>query len=130
VWTTALSVLVQAANVIIVWLAGLAIGATVPASYYWILVPMVTLLTMLPVSLNGMGVREGGMVLFLAPLGIATGTALSLALLWFAVFTSASLLGGLVYLFGRFPRPEVRDNHEPECGHSDQGRARQSWTAA
>ena len=44
-----------------------------PAAYYWVLVPMVSLLTLLPVSINGMGVREGGMVLLLAPLGVGTG---------------------------------------------------------
>src|SRR5207302_11515766 len=64
--TSALSLLVQVANVVIVWLVGQAIDAPIPASYYWILVPMVTLLTLLP-SLNGIGIREGGMILFLGP---------------------------------------------------------------
>ncbi len=128
--TTALSLVVQAANVVLVWMVGRAIDVPVPASYYWIAVPMVTLLTLLPISLNGMGVREGGMVLFLAPLGIAEGTALSLAFLWFAVFTAASLCGGLVYLFGTFPRPEVQADHGPVRGDSDQGRAGQPRAAA
>jgi glycosyltransferase 2 family protein len=103
---TALSLIIQAGNVALVWLVGLAIHAPVPASYYWIMVPMVTLLTMLPVSLNGMGVREGGTILFLAPLGVSHATALSLALLWFAVFTVVSLLGGVLYLFPRLARKE------------------------
>jgi uncharacterized membrane protein YbhN (UPF0104 family) len=81
------------------------------------MVPMVTLLTLLPISLNGMGVREAGTILFLAPLGVARSTALSLAVLWFAVFTTASLLGGAVYLFGRFPKPEERTDEKfaQEC---------------
>jgi uncharacterized membrane protein YbhN (UPF0104 family) len=132
--TTGLSVAVQAANVAVVWLVGEAVGAAVPAAYYWILVPMVTLLTLLPVSLNGMGVREEGTILFLAPLGVAEGTALAVAFLWFAVFTTASLCGGLVYLFGRFPQfeaePEESSEHEPVRGDSDQGRAGQFNAAA
>src|SRR5262249_40778059 len=103
VLSTVYSLLVQVANVVIVWMVGQAMGLPVPAAYYWIAVPMITLLTMIPISLNGMGVREGGMVLFLRPLGIADGTAVSLAFLWFAVYTAASLVGGGVYLFGRFP---------------------------
>ena len=71
--TTLLSVVVQAANVIVLWLVGLALGLDVPASYYWVLVPLVTLLTLVPVSLNGMGVREWGTVLLLAPLGVGPG---------------------------------------------------------
>jgi len=129
-WPLALSIIVQAANVVVVWLVGLAIGAPVPGSYYWVLVPMVSVLTLLPVSLNGMGVREGGMVLLLAPLGVSTGTAVSLAFLWFAVFTTCSLGGLAFYLFGRFPRFEVSSDGEPVCGDSDQGRARQPQAAA
>jgi uncharacterized protein (TIRG00374 family) len=128
--TTALSVLVQLANVVLVWLIGRAIDARVPAGYYGIVVPMVTLLTLLPVSLNGMGVREGGMVLFLAPLGIPSATALSLAFLWFSVLVAASLFGAGIYLFGNFSQPLERA-HDSFVGRgSDQGRARQPPAAA
>jgi uncharacterized membrane protein YbhN (UPF0104 family) len=106
--TTALSLIIQAGNVALVWLVGLAIGAPIPAFYYWIMVPMVTLLTLVPISLNGMGVREGGTILFLAPLGVNHATALSLALLWFSVFTVVSLLGGVLYLFPRITSGKVR----------------------
>jgi uncharacterized protein (TIRG00374 family) len=128
--TTALSMLVQGINVILLWLIGRAIDAPVPASYCGIVVPMVTLLTLLPVSLNGMGVREGGMVLFLAPLGIPAATAVSLAFLWFSVFVAASLFGAAIYLFGNFSRPGER-THDPFVGHHpDQGRTRQPKAAA
>jgi uncharacterized membrane protein YbhN (UPF0104 family) len=77
-----------------------------------------------------MGVREGGMALFLAPLGVGATEALSLAFLWFAVFTSASILGGFVYLFGSFAKPQVQDTHGPVDCDSHQGRARQLEAAA
>src|SRR5437879_5484493 len=112
--TTALSVFIQAGNVVVVWLVGQAVRAPVPASYYWIMVPMVTLLTMLPISMNGMGVREGGTILFLTPLGISHATALSLAVLWFAVFTAAGLVGGVFYLLHRFPAMKAPSNRELE----------------
>jgi glycosyltransferase 2 family protein len=128
--TTLLSLLVQAGNVVLVWMVGLGIGAKVPFGYYWIAVPMITLLTLLPVSLNGMGIREWGMVLFLRPLGIDEGTAISLAFLWFLVYTASGLSGGLVYLFGNFKRPEVKDDHDPFGDHSHQGRAGQPQTIA
>jgi uncharacterized membrane protein YbhN (UPF0104 family) len=128
--STALSIVVQAANVVVLWLAGLAIGADIPASYYWILVPMVTLLTLVPISLNGMGVREGGMVLFLAPLGVESATAVTLAFLWFMVFTATSLVGVVIYLAGNLKRPEEYANDGSFGSHSDQGRTRQSRSAA
>lgn len=111
---TFLSLAVQAGNVVLVWLVGLALEAPVPAAYYWIMVPMVTLLTMIPISLNGMGVREGGTILFLSPLGISHATAFTLALLWFAVLATASLLGGLLYLWGGFSKPTGMKTLETE----------------
>jgi uncharacterized protein (TIRG00374 family) len=128
--TTLLSVFVQSANVIVLWLAGLALGLDVPASYYWILVPVVTLMTLFPVSVNGMGVREWGTVLMLAPLGVGKEAATALALLWFLTFSAVSLAGAGFYLFGRFPRFEVRPDDEPVGGDPDQGRERQPAAAA
>src|SRR5262249_3524405 len=141
--TTLLSVGVQAANVVLVWLVGKAIAAPVPPAYYWIVVPMVSLLQVVLPSLNGHGVREGGLILFLAPVGVPAGTALTLSFLWFAVMATASLCGGAVYLFGRFPRLGVSADHdqdrdnEPDDKHaksvgdySDQGRVREPAAAA
>jgi uncharacterized membrane protein YbhN (UPF0104 family) len=129
VGTTLLSVAVQVANVVLVWLVGTALDVPVPPLYYAVAVPMVSLLTLLP-SINGMGVREGGLVLFLKPVGVAAATALTLSFLWFAVFAVTSVMGGAVYLFGRFPRPEESAEHGSLGGHPDQGRAGQLGAAA
>jgi uncharacterized membrane protein YbhN (UPF0104 family) len=130
VGTAGLSLVVQSANVVLVWLVGLAMDAPVPGAYYWILVPMVSLLTLMPVSVNGMGIREGSTVLLLAPLGVSESTALCLAVLWFAVVSAASLVGGAVYLVGCFPRPEVQKDHESIGRDSGEGRTGQSPAAA
>jgi uncharacterized membrane protein YbhN (UPF0104 family) len=135
--TALLSVYVQVSNVVLVWLLGLALHAQVPGAFYWVLVPMVSLLTLLPVSVNGMGVREGATALMLVPLGVSHGTALTLAFLWFLVHVAASLSGGVVYLFGRFPKPVTQSEFSAEVPadgcvdcDSDQGRAGQFGKAA
>ena len=61
-----------------------AVNVDIPWGYYAVFVPMVSLLTLLPLSLNGMGVREWGCALFLAPLGVSEAQALTLSILWFA----------------------------------------------
>ncbi len=129
--TTGLSFLVQVANVVLVWWIGLGLGMDVPFAYYWILVPMVTLLTILPLSLNGMGVREGGTVLFLSPLGVPQETALTLAFLWFAVFGIASLMGGAVYLWEGQAATASQESKDGSFNRrSDQGREGQPRSAA
>lgn len=98
--STVWSIVVQVAAVLILWCLGIGLGLEVPIAYYCVLVPMVSLLMLLPISLNGMGVREGGTVLFLLPLGVEESAALTLAFLWFTTGVAVSLLGGVVYLFG------------------------------
>jgi uncharacterized membrane protein YbhN (UPF0104 family) len=97
---TIMSILLQAAGVLVLWLLGLGLGLNVPIAYYAVLGPMVSLLMLLPISINGMGVREAGIVLFLLPLGVDETTSLSLAFLWFSVGATVCLIGGIVYLFG------------------------------
>ena len=127
---TLLSLAVQLLNVLLVWCLAGAVGAPVPLAFCFVLMPIVILLTLAPVSVNGMGVREGATLLLLRPLGVADGQAIALSLLWFSVFLAAGLTGGVWWLTGRLPRCEVPGDAERLCGDPDQGRAGQPATAA
>jgi uncharacterized membrane protein YbhN (UPF0104 family) len=133
VMVTLLSLVVQLANVVLAWLVGEGMGLKIPPLYYGVWIPLVSMLTLLPISLNGMGLRECGTVALLAPLGVDEATAFTLSLLVFAVYTAASLLGGVFYLFSRSPRfmgTEASDHADPVGGDSDQGRRGESPAAA
>ena len=69
--------------------------------------PLVALLTMIPVSLSGIGVREGGFVYFLGLYGVPAAQAMMLSLAFFAVQVAASLVGGLVYSTGGYKKTET-----------------------
>ena len=132
-----MSILVQLTGVVSLWCIGMALGLDIPVAYYCILGPMVSLLTLLPISVNGMGVRELGTVAFLAPLEVHEDTAKTLALLWFAVNVAVSLLGGMVYLFGAYPKAKTTadpmkegTDHGSVDRDSDQGREREHSKAA
>lgn len=62
-----------------------------------VVVSLVTILTLIPVSLNGIGVREGGFVFFLGYLGIGEAAAITLSLTVYAIVLSFSLLGWIVF---------------------------------
>ncbi len=133
---TLMSILVQVIGAVCLWLIGQSLNLDLPLLYCFILGPMVSLLTLLPISVNGMGVREVGTIVFVAPLGIDADSAKTLAFLWFAVNVAVSLCGGLVYLAGAAPKtnevsqsPEVLENG-PVDRHPDQGRAGESKAAA
>jgi glycosyltransferase 2 family protein len=109
---TLLSLVVQVGNAVIGYLVGEAIGLPVPALYYGLIVPLVALVALVPLSVNGMGLREAGFVALLAPLGIDAADAVTFGLLMFAVAASVSLCGVGFYLLGRYPRyrPEAPAN--------------------
>jgi uncharacterized membrane protein YbhN (UPF0104 family) len=109
---TLLSAIVQVGNAVIGYLVGQALGLPVPALYYGLIVPLVALLALVPISVNGMGLREAGCVMLFAPLGIDTADAVTFGLLMFAVAASVSLSGVTFYLLGRYPRyrPDLAAN--------------------
>jgi hypothetical protein len=82
-----------------------ALGLAVPGSYFFIFGPLVNVMAALPVSWNGLGVREGGYVFFLAHIGIGRDSAIAFALCWFAIVMLGGLCGGCVYLAGRSAPP-------------------------
>jgi glycosyltransferase 2 family protein len=75
-----------------------ALALPVAWSYCFIFGPLVNIMSAVPVSLNGLGVREGGYVFFLSHIGISRESAIAFALTWFAVVMSSGAVGGLVYL--------------------------------
>jgi uncharacterized membrane protein YbhN (UPF0104 family) len=95
-----LGLVVQGLNVLTVMALGGALGLNLPAEAYCIAVPLVGLMTALPISLNGVGVREGGLVWILATYGLSDALGVALGLLWFSVTVATGLIGGLVYLLG------------------------------
>jgi uncharacterized membrane protein YbhN (UPF0104 family) len=54
----------------------------------------------IPISLGGLGVREGAFVLFLGPLGVPTASAVALGLLVYGLNLCVSLLGAPAFAVG------------------------------
>jgi uncharacterized protein (TIRG00374 family) len=97
-----LALLVQAARVGVIWMLARALGLDVPDSVVLLAGPVVFAALALPVSLNGIGVREAVFVYFLH--GHATRSeAVALGLAFFAVGTLTAL-GGAAVLVVRFIR--------------------------
>jgi glycosyltransferase 2 family protein len=92
-----LSLVFQALVIAVVFLNARALSLAVPLSAVAVFVPLVSLAGMVPVSVNGLGVREALYILFFGKIGVSAELAVSLALLYLAVTLVSSLPGGLVY---------------------------------
>lgn len=72
------------------------VGVTVLAAF----LPAVLISQVLPISISGLGVREGAFVLFLTPLGVPTEQAVALGLLLYALNLVMSLIGAPAFAMG------------------------------
>lgn len=79
-------------------LLGRGMGLNYPLSVYLVLVPPVVLLTILPVSLAGWGIREGALVGFFLLIGADKARVVSFSLLYGLTALVASLPGLFIYL--------------------------------
>jgi uncharacterized membrane protein YbhN (UPF0104 family) len=82
-----------------------ALGFDMPWSYGLILYPLVGLFSALPLSVNGIGLRENGFLFLLRHIGVSSEKAVAFGLLWFLVVALDSIIGGVVYILRRKRRP-------------------------
>lgn len=69
----------------------------VPFSFFMVVVPVIFLLSMLPVSINGIGVRENLFVYFFAKIGVSPEKSLAIAWMGFVMILFYAIIGGIIY---------------------------------
>ena len=97
-----MAVLLSVLNMSLLTLAclclGLSLGVELRVRDYFTVFPVITVLSSLPLTPGGLGVREGLFVELLNTLGVSAAKALPLSLLTYLGGLAWSLLGGLVFL--------------------------------
>lgn len=98
-----LSFIFQGVVIAVVYLNTRALHQSFPLAAVALFVPLISLAGMLPVSLNGLGLREALYIVLFGRLGAPPDVSVGLALLYLAVTFTASLPGGLVYALQKTP---------------------------
>ncbi len=96
--TFAFSVAIQVIGILSVYILSLGIGAKASLIEFFLFIPIINTLTTLPISISGLGVREGAFVMLLGLTGIKPEVATSISLAWFLAYTFGSMPGLIVYL--------------------------------
>lgn len=97
---------VQVGGVLSVACIGRALGIEVGLATWFIVVPLVNLAMLLPISIGGVGVREGMMAVLLAPSGVSRETAVAVGMLTLLTAVVCGIVGGLSLLAdARAPGP-------------------------
>ena len=92
------SLIIQAATCISFYLISKAFYADINILYFFILVPIIMFIALIPITVAGIGTREAAAVYFLAKVGVDESLALGMSLVNLSFFISVCILGGIVYV--------------------------------
>lgn len=115
---TGLSVIFHTTQILLHAVMASALGAQIPLTTLFVVIPLVNIASSLPISWNGLGVRENSYMFFLtaAPALVTKEQAAAFGALWLLAVTVTSALGGIVALLSgdlrllKAPRDEQSSN--------------------
>ena len=101
------SIAVQVLRVLQTYYLGQALGLAVPLGVYFALVPIVLLIVLMPITINGIGTTQAAFVWLFGRAGVPGAPAFALSVLFLAIAVVGNLPGAVVYLKGG-RNPETR----------------------
>ncbi len=96
--TILLSLLIQGLFALYYAFAAMALDMDISVTYFLLFLPLITLVTMVPISFGGLGLREATMVALFALVGITSAQILALSLTVHLINLGLSLFGGLIWI--------------------------------
>lgn len=98
-----LSVVLQLLLAVGQWILARGLGLSAPLGLFVLCVPIANVFASLPVTLNGLGVRETAYLMLFGTVGMAHADAIALGLLWFAVAALGNLTGVVAFVLTETP---------------------------
>jgi uncharacterized protein (TIRG00374 family) len=74
-----------------------ALAVDVPFYLFFLFVPIIAIINTLPISFNGLGMREGVYQFLFVPAGVSSASAIAMSLAFYFLRVAAGLIGGLLY---------------------------------
>lgn len=93
-----LSLAIHVLAVVIAWCCAMAIHASVSFWQTFLLIPPIMLITMLPISIAGWGVREASMTIAFGYAGLMTSEGTVVSILFGIVYFIVGAIGGLIWV--------------------------------
>lgn len=112
IYNLILSFIIQLIFPVSTYLIGFSLGIKLNFIYFLIFLPIISAITLLPISIGGLGLREGLFVLYFAKAGVIKQLALAMSLLSFSFVVFYGAIGGLIYVLTVHHR-RVQCNQQP-----------------
>jgi len=92
------SLIIQAVVPLSFYVTALAFGLKTNLLYFFIFIPVIGAITLLPISIGGLGLRDASTIFFFAQVGISKDFAFAMSLMNFFFLIVFGALGGLIYV--------------------------------
>jgi glycosyltransferase 2 family protein len=94
----ALSITLQIVLAVGQYLLAVGLGLSAPLSLFLLCVPIANVIASVPLTLNGLGIRESAYLVLFGMAGMGKDDAIALGLLWFAAMVVSGLTGGIAFV--------------------------------
>lgn len=94
-----ISLIIQLLLCFVFFIISLSLGISIKIEYFFIFIPIIGVITILPISLGGLGLREASTIFFFSKIGIPKDICLAMALINSIFFMILACLGGIIYVF-------------------------------
>jgi glycosyltransferase 2 family protein len=93
-----ISLIMALLNTATFYFIGLAVGSDVFFGYFLLFIPIITVVSYIPITYSGLGLREYSFVLLFTQVGMKTNALVSISLLYFGIILVLALLGMTYYI--------------------------------
>ncbi len=110
-----LSFFIQVISPVSFYFLGLSLGIKINIVYYFVFLPLIGAITLLPISIGGLGLRDATTIYFFAKAGVSKDLALAMSLLNFSFILIFGSIGGLIYVLALHNRRLQRYKSSELC---------------
>jgi len=93
-----ISVFIQSLPPLSFYLIALSLGIKINIIYFFIFIPIIGAITLLPISIGGLGLRDATTIYFFAKVGVVKNLAFAMSLLNFFFILICGAIGGIIYV--------------------------------
>ncbi|MCM8780031.1 MAG: flippase-like domain-containing protein [Candidatus Omnitrophica bacterium] len=92
------SVLLQGAQFVVYYIISCSLGISIRAVYFFIFIPIISAITMLPISIGGLGLRDAMTVVLFSKVGLSKDLAFAMSLVGDFFVLAVGVIAGLIYV--------------------------------
>jgi uncharacterized protein (TIRG00374 family) len=96
------------------WVISEALGLGISLFYFMLFNPLIAFVLLVPLSVNGIGLKEAAFVFFLGLVGVPQAAAFALSIVFHFIIVLSSLPGGLVWFRERSTPPIITEPETPQ----------------